>query len=305
MAVMVIARPDSIDTRSTPSISFPPPTSAVEGRGERREERPRKSTASLGRSSSRGPNHIPGRVVQPLPIQQAKVQRPPLRAATLRRPRLIQWLEENLHRRVILVTAEAGYGKTTLLADFARGTKQRILWYRIDEDDSNWVTFTQHVVAAGREVDRTFAPNTVELLADASAKGRTTSGVLGAFLSELNGLVSATPTALILDDYHLVDGVPEIREFMKGLVARAPVGLTLIIAGRRTPSVPLSRLRAMGEVAELRSDDLRFQPAEPDRLVRETYRREIEADIVEDVARRTEGLAASLQLVDAALVGRT
>jgi LuxR family maltose regulon positive regulatory protein len=74
-----------------------------------------------------------------LPIQQAKVQRPPLRAATLRRPRLIQWLEENIHRRVILVTAEAGYGKTTLLADFARGTKQRILWYRIDDDDSNWV----------------------------------------------------------------------------------------------------------------------------------------------------------------------
>src|SRR5205823_5589583 len=191
------------------------------------------------------------------------------------------------------------------LADFARGTKQRILWYRIDEDDSNWVTFTQHVVAAGREVDRTFAPNTVELLADASAKGRTTSGVLGAFLSELNGLVSATPTVLILDDYHLVDGVPEIREFMKGLVARAPVGLTLIIAGRRTPSVPLSRLRAMGDVAELRSDDLRFQPAETDRLFRETYRREIEADIVADVARRTEGWAASLQLVDAAIVGRT
>src|SRR5205807_1662175 len=163
----------------------------------RREERPRKSPASQGRSSSRGPNHIPGRVVQPLPIQQAKVQRPPLRAATLRRPRLTQWLEENLHRRVILVTAEAGYGKTTLL-----------------------------------------------------------------------------------DDYHLVDGVPDIREFMKGLVARAPVGLTLIIAGRRAPSVPLSRLRAMGEVADLRSDDLRFQPAETDRLFRETYRREIDADIV-------------------------
>src|SRR5438046_3015284 len=83
---------------------------------------------------------------------QAKVQRPPLRAATLRRPRLIQWLEENAHKRVILVTAEAGYGKTTLLADFARATRQRTLWYRIDEDDANLVTFAQHLVAAGREL---------------------------------------------------------------------------------------------------------------------------------------------------------
>src|SRR5207249_2323576 len=99
--------------------------------------------------------------------------------------------------------------------------------------------------------------------------------------------------------------VADIREFMKAVVGRAPAGLTLIFAGRRTPSLPLSRIRAMGEVAELRSDDLRFQPDETDKLFRETYRREIEADIVADVARRTEGWAASLQLVDAAIVGRS
>src|SRR5205807_4208093 len=119
------------------------------------------------------------------------------------------------------------------------------------------------------------------------APGRTPAGVVGTFISELSGLVSSTPTILILDDYHLVDDVSEIREFMRGVVGRAPAGLTLILAGRRTPSIPLARIRAMSEVAELRSDDLRFQPDETDKLFRETYRRDIEADIVADVARRT------------------
>jgi len=77
--------------------------------------------------------------VQGFPIQQSKVQRPPLRAATLHRQRLLDWLDEHINRRVIFVTAEAGYGKTTLLADWARRARVRVLWYRIDEDDANWV----------------------------------------------------------------------------------------------------------------------------------------------------------------------
>ena len=85
------------------------------------------------------PSRSPGRVVQGFPIQLAKVQRPPLRAATLRRQRLNHWLDEHSNRRVIFVTAEAGYGKTTLLADWARHARVRVLWYRIDEDDANWV----------------------------------------------------------------------------------------------------------------------------------------------------------------------
>ena len=94
------------------------------------------------------------------PMQQAKVQRPPLRAATLHRERSIRWLEENLGHRVLCVTAEAGYGKTTLLADFARRGRRRILWYRLDEDDANWISFARYLVAAGRQIDPEFAPET-------------------------------------------------------------------------------------------------------------------------------------------------
>src|SRR4029453_11327736 len=78
------------------------------------------------------------------PIQLAKVQRPALRDETLARPRLLDWLGGKINGRVVLVLADAGYGKTTLLADFARRSRLRTLWYRLDDDDRDWVSFLHH-----------------------------------------------------------------------------------------------------------------------------------------------------------------
>ncbi len=107
------------------------------------------------------------------PIQPAKVQRPPLRDEILARDRLLDWLAAKIHHRVILVLADAGYGKTTLLADFSRRTRLRTLWYRLDEDDRDWVSLLSHLVAAGREVDPTFAPATTALLSKIAQSGPT------------------------------------------------------------------------------------------------------------------------------------
>ena len=82
------------------------------------------------------------------PIQLAKIQRPVLREETLERPRLLDWLRVKAHGRVVLLLADAGYGKTTLLADFSRRTRTRTLWYRLDHDDRDWVSFLHHLVAA-------------------------------------------------------------------------------------------------------------------------------------------------------------
>ena len=87
------------------------------------------------------------------PIQPAKIQGPPLRDQTLARDRLLDWLAAKIHQRVILVLADAGYGKTTLLADFSRRTRLRTLWYRLDDDDRDWISFLSHLIAAGREHD--------------------------------------------------------------------------------------------------------------------------------------------------------
>jgi LuxR family maltose regulon positive regulatory protein len=238
------------------------------------------------------------------PIQASKVQRPPLREDTLARDRLLGWLSAKIHDRVILLLADAGYGKTTLLADFSQRTRLRTLWYRLDEDDRDWIAFLNYLVAAGREHDPGFAPTTASMLEDMSVGGPTRDAVIDVFLRELPSIAEGG-AVLILDDFHLVDESPDVRLIARELVARAPERLTIVFASRRLPSIPLARLRAAGEVAELGTDDLRFDVDETRRLFSETYGRTLEPDVLADVAARTEGWAASLQLVQAALRDRS
>jgi ATP/maltotriose-dependent transcriptional regulator MalT/DNA-binding SARP family transcriptional activator len=238
------------------------------------------------------------------PIKLGKVQRPSLRDETLARHRLLDWLDIKIHNRVVLVIADAGYGKTTLLADFSRRTRLRTIWYRMDEEDRNWVSFLSYLVAAGREHDPEFAPRTAALLADTGPGGANRDDALEAFLRELPAIAPDGAT-LILDDFHVADDVPDIKHIARELVARGPERLTLVFSSRRMPAVPVARLRARGEVAELRTADLRFSPDETEALFKETYGRPLDRDVLADLSRRTEGWAASLYLVQAALRDRT
>jgi DNA-binding SARP family transcriptional activator/tetratricopeptide (TPR) repeat protein len=238
------------------------------------------------------------------PIQSSKVQRPQLREQTLARERLLDWLAARIHDRVILILADAGYGKTTLLADYSRRTRIRTLWYRLDEDDRDWIPFLSHIVASGREHDPGFAPKTAALLGDLAMGGPTREAATDVLIRELSG-ISEHGAVLILDDFHLVDESPDIRYVVREIVARAPERLSIVFASRRTPSIPLAQLRSSGELAELRTDDLRFDAVETERLFNETYGRALEPDVIADVTARTEGWAASLQLVQAALRDRS
>ena len=238
------------------------------------------------------------------PIQPSKIQAPALRDETLARDRLLDWLAAKAHSRVLLILADAGYGKTTLLADFSRRTRLRTLWYRLDEDDRDWVAFLSHLVAAGMEHDPAFAPQTAAMLGDVPADGPTREAVTETFLRELPA-ITGQGAVLILDDFHLVDESIDVRAIVRELVVRGPERLSIAFASRRSPSVPIARLRASGEVAELGTDDLRFDPSETARLFSETYGRRLEPDVLADVTARTEGWAASLQLVHAALRDRS
>jgi LuxR family maltose regulon positive regulatory protein len=248
---------------------------------------------------------IGGEVVHEFPLQPAKVQRPPLRRETLRRERLLDWLKVKIHHRVVLVIAEAGYGKTTLLADFARYHRRPTMWYRLDEEDRNWVSFLHYLVAAGREIEPEFAAATKGLLAELGvATGPSRDTIIATFLRELQDLGSRG-AALIIDDYHLVDDVPDVRVLVRELVNRAPERLSLVFVSRQQPTLPLARLRTLGEVADLSADDLRFDLDETERLFRDTYKRPLEPDVLADLADRTEGWAASLEMVNTALRGRS
>ncbi len=290
-----------VDSGCERSLSFATPQLPPRPSPEERVRIP----VGPGRPAGGLPNALlDGLSVSQFPLQVTKVQRPPLREQTLRRDRLLQWLDVRIHRRLVLVAAEAGYGKTTLLSDFARRTRVRTVWYRLDEEDRDWFSFVNYLVAAGREIDSAFAPRTASLLQEVSAGGVGKKTVVETFMAEL-GRLGEAPTALILDDYYLVDDVPDIQRIVHGLIARAPERLSIVILTRRRSRLPVARLRALEELAELGAADLRFDREETERLFRETYGQPLEPDVVDDLQRRTEGWVASLQLVQTAVRNRT
>jgi LuxR family maltose regulon positive regulatory protein len=237
------------------------------------------------------------------PVQQSKVQAPPLRDETLARDRLLDWLSVKIHRRAVLLVAEAGYGKTTLLADFSRRTRVRVLWFRLDRGDRDWVGFIAYLVAAVRIHQPGFGASTGALLRETATSAPSLETVLDTFLRELGALPNE-PTALVFDDLHLVDDSPDVKHVLRELLARGPERMSFVFASRREPPIRIARLRALGEVAELGTNDLRFDAAETERLFRETYEMRLEPSVLAELNRRTEGWAASLQLVRAALHDR-
>src|SRR5215207_1006030 len=292
-----------VDTAREGSLSFAPPSA-------RAVQRPLTERLAIPVGPGRSTSMVISRggllrdEASGYPIQLAKVQRPALREETLERPRLLDWLRVKVHGRVVLLLADAGYGKTTLLADFSRRTRMRTLWYRLDHDDRDWVSFLHHLVAAGREHDADFAPVTASLLSEIGVGGPGRDVVLDAFLRELPTIVTGG-AMLILDDFHVVDDAADVRHITRELLARAPERMTVAFASRRMPTVPLARLRAVGEVAELGTNDLRFDASETIQLFTETYGRQMEPDVLADLAVRTEGWIASLQMVQAALRDRS
>jgi LuxR family maltose regulon positive regulatory protein len=315
MPDMPSRRAPVVDTRhrASPSFAAPEPTSRTHR--VRPEDHDPDAPQAFGRHVvAMGPGR-PGIVASivasggPLgtmseyPIQVSKVQAPPLRDETLARDRLLEWLSVKVHGRVTLVVAEAGYGKTTLLSDFSRRTRVRTMWYRLDRGDRDWVAFLAYLVAAIRVHVPGFGSVTDSLLRETASSAPPRETVLDTFLLEL-GQLPADPTALIFDDFHLVDDAPEIREITIELLARAPERLAFVFVTRRLPPIPLARLRALGEVAELGTDELRFDAGETERLFRETYEMRLEPGLIAELSRRTEGWAASLQLVRTALHDR-
>jgi len=241
--------------------------------------------------------------VNEFPISRAKITPPPVREETLSRERLLGWLDTAVLRRVVFVVAEAGYGKTTLLADFTRRTRVRCLWFKLDEPDRDWLTFLHYLVAAGREAVAEFAPATSAVLGQAGAAESSKDAAIQTFASELEQL-DDRPTAFIFDDYHLVDGSPDVARIVQRMIRSAPERMSLVFLTRRRPALRVARLHALDEIRELGRDDLRFNRDETARLFSEAYRQPLEDDVLDEVDSRTEGWAASLQLLRSGIRGR-
>jgi LuxR family maltose regulon positive regulatory protein len=205
-------------------------------------------------------------------------------------------LNDGLRRPLTLVSAPAGCGKTTLLADWLASVAVPVAWLSLDEGDGDLACFVEHLVAALQMV--------------APAVGRSTLGLLrmsgtpagGELATELGDELLALPddVVLVLDDYQTIDD-RQVDEVLAALLRYPPPRLRLVLASRVDPFLPLVRLRAHGLLTEVRAADLRFTDDETCTLLREATHREPDAELVAMLQVRTEGWIAGLRLATIAL----
>jgi ATP/maltotriose-dependent transcriptional regulator MalT/DNA-binding SARP family transcriptional activator len=241
---------------------------------------------------------------QRFPLRFGKIQRPALPAETLPRERLLNWLSSKADKRVVYVIAEAGFGKTTLVADYLRRSRLRTFWYRLDEEDTDGLAFLRYLVAACRAVDPSVFTRSNALLSDDSLEsvGRTT--VLETVISDV-GSLGGTPSVLVLDDFYAAASGEAVCEVLERLIEALPAGVQTIVVSRRRPDLAVAALRAHGQLAELEREELRFEELETGRLFRDFYHQPLDPDVLHDLQERTDGWVASLQLVRTAVEGRS
>jgi LuxR family maltose regulon positive regulatory protein len=212
------------------------------------------------------------------------------------RPRLLAAVGDGLARGRMLVCAPAGFGKTALLADWARGSGQPAAWLGLDGGDSDPARFWRHVVAA---LDGATPGLAARLGAPLPPSPE-------ALVTDLINNLAADPgpdeVLLVLDDYHLVEAGP-VHESLGFLLENLPPGLRVVVSGRADPPLPVARLRARGQLAELRAADLRFTPGEAAALLSQAAGAGLADAAVAALVDRTEGWAAGLQLAGLSLRG--
>jgi LuxR family maltose regulon positive regulatory protein len=223
-----------------------------------------------------------------------KLQTPPLPVAFVPRPGLICRLDEVENHKLTLVCASAGYGKTTLLSEWAAQTNLAAAWVELDERDSAPESFWLYAITALHMLQAGIGENALALLC--GQNNPPIESVLTALINDI--IVSPNPIVLILDNYHAVT-TPTIHSALTFLIDHLPTQLRLIIASRVTPTLPLGRLRGLGHLAELHTDDLRFTAHEIAQLFDHLC---IPQPDIPAIEQRSEGWITSLQL---ALNGRT
>ncbi len=230
-----------------------------------------------------------------------KLHVPRLQAGFVPRPRLVRALDEGLSRQLTLLCAPAGFGKTALLADWARAGNHPVAWLSLDAADNDPARFWRHAVAALDRVRPGIAERAGPLLAPPSPGSF--EGLMTALINELAAQPSDDVVLLVLDDYHLIDAQP-VHAALEFLLDHLPPGLRVVLASRSDPPLPLARLRASRQLAELRAGELRFTGDEAAALLAEGSSGALPSTVVAALAARAEGWAAGLQLAALSLRGQ-
>jgi LuxR family maltose regulon positive regulatory protein len=233
------------------------------------------------------------------PLLESKLYVPRSRRGLVARPRLIELLNQAAEAKLTLVSAPAGFGKTTLLAEWLAAERRSAAWLSLDPDDNVPSSFWTYLITALRTVTSGVGVDALSLLRAPQPPPIET--VLATLLNELGAIPNEV--ALVLDDYHVIDA-RDVHDGMAFLVDHLPPGVHLVIASRADPALPLARLRARGELVELRAADLRFTLPEAAAYLNEAMGLALTAPDVAALEERTEGWIAALQLAALSVRGR-
>jgi LuxR family transcriptional regulator, maltose regulon positive regulatory protein len=233
-------------------------------------------------------------------VLASKLRPPAGRPGAVVRQPLLSRLSEDLSARLVLISAPAGWGKTCLLRDWRLAdTASRTAWVSVDSGDNDPVRFWAHVIASVAGASQGFGAAVLPVLTAPGAIS--TDAVLPMLVNELELLPA--PVTLVLDDYHLISS-RDILGSVAFLVEQLPPAFRLALAARADPGLPLARLRARGEMLEIRADDLRFTEAETAALLNGTLGLALGPADIRALQQRTEGWAAGLYLAGLSLRGR-
>jgi LuxR family maltose regulon positive regulatory protein len=242
------------------------------------------------------------------PILAAKLYIPPLPPKIISRPRLIKQLIDGLSlgHKLTLISAPAGFGKSTLVSEWIASCGRPVAWLSLDESDNDLARFLVYLIHALQRISPNLGAGILETLQ--SPQTPPIESILTALLNEI-AVIPSDPSKgsgqsciLVLDDYHLVDA-KSVDGALTFLLEHLPAQLHLVITSREDPALPLSRLRARRQLTELRAADLRFTPSEAAEFLNQVMGLHLSAEDLAVLEDRTEGWIAGLQLAALSMLG--
>jgi LuxR family maltose regulon positive regulatory protein len=220
-----------------------------------------------------------------------KLYIPPPPSNLVSRQRLIEILNQGFKRKLTLISAPAGFGKTTLLSECVASCELPLAWYSLDEGDNDPALFFAYFIAALQSIEQNIGRGILSLLD--SSQPSSIESILTEIINQI--VTISVEFVLVLDDYHEIES-PDIDQAISFLLSNMPPQMHLVIATRTDPTFPLPRLRSRGLLTEIRVDDLRFSPHEVVTFLEKEMGLKISAEEIFALEERTEGWIAGLQL---------
>lgn len=228
-------------------------------------------------------------------VVRTKIVPPQRRVGLLRRPRLVDFIHENLIRKVVLISAAPGYGKTSLLIDFLQDTDIPTCWYSLDEADADPWSFIAHFVGSLTNIFPQLEGGSLASVSGEALEAQDALAVLGLLVNEIQANITEF-FSIILDDYQFAEGSLGVRELLNWFLDHQPDNCCLILASRSMPDLPYLKLTALQEIAGLGSEDLAFTAEEIQTYLLENHDLDLSDEDARQLRQQTEGWITAILL---------